>query len=195
MSLPVPPVREQAAGRHLPPPDEQACGVTERALLAKWRDALRDSELDTTAKAVGYVIATYWNGRGLHAFPAKLTIAAGASLRSVRAVDRAVLRLEQAGFLEVERSHGRSSNTYAATLPTPHDGTGSTPSHRTGSNGSNPVPGDAQPRTALHLTPYPRRGKALKALKAFSCALTRAGNRKSARSRAANNIDLSGYDA
>ena len=41
--------------------------MTERALLAKWRDALRDSELDMTAKACGYVIATYWNGRGLSA--------------------------------------------------------------------------------------------------------------------------------
>jgi hypothetical protein len=137
--------------------------VTERALLAKWRDALRDSDLDTTAKTVGYTIATYWNGRGLSAFPSKTTIAAGAGLHSVRAADRAVLRLERAGFLDVSRSRGRRSNTYTATLPTPHGGTGSTPYGGAGLNGSNPVFDDSQPRTSVHSTPSPGTGESVKA--------------------------------
>jgi hypothetical protein len=137
--------------------------VTERALLAKWRDALRDSELDMTAKACGYVIATYWNGRGLSAFPAKTTIAAGAGLRSVRAADEAVLRLERAGFIDVSRSKGRSSNRYAATLPTPRDDAGSTPHGGAGLNGANPASDDSQPRIALAPTPHPGAGESGKA--------------------------------
>src|SRR5258708_3100300 len=114
----------------------------DRAPLAEWRDALRDSGLDTTPKAVGWTIATY--AKDGRAFPSKATIAAGASLScrlverhdrdcaartvaarhdgvgctctpvstrgSTRSVDLAVNRLEEAGFLKVSRSKGRSSN-------------------------------------------------------------------------------------
>lgn len=137
--------------------------MSERALLAKWRDALRDSDLDTTAKAVGFVIATYWNGRGLSAFPAKTTIAAGASLLSTRTADAAVLRLEHAGFLTVSRSRGRSSNRYIATIPTPHGDAGLTPHVGAGLNGANPASDDIQPRTELASTPQPGAGESSKA--------------------------------
>lgn len=90
--------------------------MNERAVLAAWRDALRDSALDTTAKAVGFVIATYWDSSGSGAFPAKATIARGASIGK-RTADRAIDRLEAAGFLAIHRSGGRRSNRYRASLP------------------------------------------------------------------------------
>jgi hypothetical protein len=82
-----------------------------------WRNAIRDSELDRTAKLVCFVISTYMNGAG-EAFPAKDTIAKGAGLGSGRrSVDQAVDRIEAAGFLEVTRFRGRRSFNYRATLP------------------------------------------------------------------------------
>ena len=79
---------------------------------AIFRDALRDSSLDRTAKAVGFVISTYMDGRGV-AFPSKATIAKGASLGDGRrSVDKAVNWIEEAGLLEVAHSRGRTANTY-----------------------------------------------------------------------------------
>lgn len=167
--------------------------MTDRALLAKWRDALRDSSLDTTAKAVGFVIATYWRSNGTGAFPAKATIAEGASLRSVRAVDNAVLRLEDACFIDVSRSKGRSSNTYLATLPTTHLDAGSTPHDGTGFEESNPASGDRQPRTALHSTPHPGAGESVESVESVLSSAD-ARKKKSPRKRAANTTDLSAYD-
>lgn len=161
----------------------------ERALLARWRDALRDSDLDMTAKTCGYVIATYWNGRGLSAFPAKTTIAAGAGLRSVRSADNAVLRLERAGFLDVSRSKGRSSNRYTATLPTPQEDAGSTPHDIAGLNGSNPASDDIQPRISLHSTPQPVAGESAESAESVSTRAS-AREKKSSRSRAAEPQDL-----
>src|SRR5579871_5297132 len=92
-----------------------------RAPLAPWRDALRDSDLDVRTKCVGHTIATYWNGRGLAAFPSKRTLARGAGV-SERFVFKAIGELEARGFLHVDRSKGRSSNRYDATLPTVHPG-------------------------------------------------------------------------
>jgi hypothetical protein len=86
-----------------------------KSKVAVWRDTLRDSKLDRTAKLVGLTLSTYMDRQGL-AWPSQDTIAAGASL-SDRAVCLATERLESAGFLEVERSRGRSSHRYAATLP------------------------------------------------------------------------------
>ena len=92
--------------------------MSERAPLSEWRDAVRDDgTLDRTAKAVAFVIATYWDRNGNGAFPAKLTIAAGASIGK-RTADTAVDRLERAGYLIVTRSSGRRPNVYTATLPT-----------------------------------------------------------------------------
>lgn len=93
--------------------------MSERAQLARWRDALRDSDLDVRTKCVGHTIATYFNGRGLDAFPSKATIARGAGV-SERFVFKATGELEHAGFLQVERTKGGHPNRYAATLPTMH---------------------------------------------------------------------------
>ena len=89
--------------------------MTRKSLLAVWRDAVRDSELDRTAKLVAHTLSTYLNGNG-HGFPSQRTLAAGASL-SDRAIYKATVSLERAGFLEVEWSRGRSSHRYVATLP------------------------------------------------------------------------------
>jgi hypothetical protein len=81
-----------------------------------WRDAIRDSTLDATAKAVAWTLSTYMNGRG-EAWPSKNTLAVGAS-KSKRAVDGAIVRITRAGYLDVSQSKGRSSNRYQAKLPT-----------------------------------------------------------------------------
>src|SRR5436305_519399 len=87
----------------------------------RWRDALRDSDLDRTAKLVGFVLSTYMSGKG-KAWPAKITIARGAGLgrpeqKGNTAVDNAVDRLEAAGFLDVERRRGRGGFSYQAAIP------------------------------------------------------------------------------
>lgn len=82
-----------------------------------WRNAIRDSDLDRTAKLVCFVISTYMNGKG-EAYPAKETIASGAGLgKGKRSVDQAVNRIEAAGYLGVERFKGRRSFRYLATTP------------------------------------------------------------------------------
>jgi Helix-turn-helix domain len=96
---------------------KQRATAAQRATLGIWRDALRDSKLDTIAKAVGFVISTYFDRDGRGAFPSKKTIAKGASV-SKRTVDASIMRLALAGFLHVVRSKGRRSNIYNATLPT-----------------------------------------------------------------------------
>ena len=68
-----------------------------------------------TAKLVAFCLSTYMNGNG-NGWPSQDTIAAGGSITD-RAVFSATKRLEDAGFLVVERSRGRSSHTYVATLP------------------------------------------------------------------------------
>lgn len=127
-----------------------------RAILAAWRDALRDSALDTTAKAVGFVLSTYFSRDGSGAFASRKTIAAGASLRSERAVYAAVRRLEAAGFLTVSVSKGRSSNSYAATLPTEHPRTRLEPSTPEHGSATDRASGDAQPCTEEASTVHPR---------------------------------------
>jgi len=81
-----------------------------------WRDVVRDSPLDSTAKGVAYALTTWMDRRG-HAFPGRATLAAGAGYR-VRTIDRAIPRLEKAGLLRVVRNGGRSkTNYYIALLP------------------------------------------------------------------------------
>lgn len=86
-----------------------------KGLPAAWRDALRDSPLDKSAKLVGLVLSTFLNGKG-RAFPSLETLADGASV-SRRTVWAAIARLELHGFLSVTRSRGRQSHRYLATLP------------------------------------------------------------------------------
>jgi hypothetical protein len=81
-----------------------------------WRDAVRDSDLDTTAKVVAFTLSTYMNGGGW-CHPSKATIARGASLSAPRAVNGAVNRLERAGFLEIRHSRGHHANRYRAAIP------------------------------------------------------------------------------
>ena len=93
-----------------------------RSVVASWRDAVRDSELDRTAKLVAFVLSTYMDGDG-RAYPSMATLAEGASLGLNRATTRAaVARLESARFLDLFRSRGRGSHHYAATFPTEHLG-------------------------------------------------------------------------
>jgi hypothetical protein len=113
-----------------------------------WRNAIRDSELDRTAKLVAFVISTYLNGAGT-AYPAKDTIARGAGLGSGRrSVDQAVDRIEQAGYLEVTRSKGRRSFFYRATLPNlAADATLNLAGDATLEKGANVASDDSQRRT------------------------------------------------
>lgn len=81
-----------------------------------WRTAIRDSELDSTAKLVAHTLSTYMNGAG-ECWPSKSTLALGAG-KSKRTIDGAIERLASAGFLVISQSRGRSSNRYSASLPT-----------------------------------------------------------------------------
>jgi hypothetical protein len=88
-------------------------------LVVRWREAVRDSKLRTTVKAVAFVISTYMSTDG-YCRPRRATIAQGSPLASVRSVDTAIAELEEAGFLDVDHSKGRTTSTYKATLPTAH---------------------------------------------------------------------------
>jgi Helix-turn-helix domain len=98
--------------------------VTRLSMLAQWRDAVRDSELDRTAKLVAHTLGTYADRDGV-AFPSEQTIAEGASLGSRNSVRKSVNALEQAGFVIVRRSPGRRSHQYELRLPTAHGVSGS----------------------------------------------------------------------
>lgn len=92
-----------------------------KPLIGVWRDIVRDCPVLTwRGKVVAFTLSTYMNAKG-RAYPSRATIAAGASI-AVRTVDTALAELERAGLLLIERSRGRSSNTYIATVPpTAHD--------------------------------------------------------------------------
>jgi hypothetical protein len=89
-----------------------------KPLSGVWRDAIRDSDLGATPKAVAWCLSTYMDRNG-SARPSRATLAKGASL-SDRAVDKALAQLEHADFLAICKSSGGSgrTNTYQATLPT-----------------------------------------------------------------------------
>jgi Helix-turn-helix domain len=114
-----------------------------RYLVAVWCDAICDAsspplrgerrpgQLGRTAKLTALVLATFMNVRG-YAYPGRETLARKASL-SDRAVDAAIVELEDEGFLSVEpprrpiatkrgvvlrRSGGKqATNRYQAQLP------------------------------------------------------------------------------
>lgn len=138
--------------------------MTARAPLAEWRNALRDSKLDSTSKLVGFVISTFFRSDGSGAFASKTTIAAGASLRSQRAVYTAVRRLADAGFLSVSVSKGRSSNGYAATLPTMHPGAPLEPGTPEHGSALNRASDDTQPCTGVPLTMHPGAHKGVESV-------------------------------
>lgn len=124
-----------------------------RSLTAAWRDAVRDSDLDRTAKLVAYTIGTYMNAAGV-AYPSKALIASGATLGAGRrAVDTAIDRIEAAGLLEVRRTNGRTSFTYVARGCDVDDRERRTEVRR--SSESNVAPFDAQRRTNRRSTSHP----------------------------------------
>jgi Helix-turn-helix domain len=116
------------------------------SLRNEWRDAIRASELDASAKLVALVLATYANATG-ECWPSKQTLYEGCSL-SARVVDRAVLRLEETGFVDVKRSVGRVVNRYFLRIPNPVP-----------EAGVDPVPGSgvdhSQPRQQPRREPPP----------------------------------------
>lgn len=84
-------------------------------VIAEWRNAIRDSDLDATAKLVALVLSTYMNSAG-ECYPARATLAKNCRC-AVRTVERAVTRIESAGLLDVSRTAGRGhSNRYRASV-------------------------------------------------------------------------------
>jgi helix-turn-helix protein len=64
-----------------------------------WRNAIRDSELDSTAKLVAHTLSTYMDSH-CEAWPAKETLAAGAG-KSKRTTDVAIEQIADAGYIEI----------------------------------------------------------------------------------------------
>lgn len=85
-----------------------------KGLVSVWRDTVRDSDLRAIGKLTGHTLATFMNARGL-AWPSRETLARGSSV-SLRSVDAAISELEAGGFVDIERTRGRSSHRYQATL-------------------------------------------------------------------------------
>jgi len=88
--------------------------------MARWRDSIFESDLDRTAMLVCFAIGRYMNAQG-RAFPSRATIGRLSKL-SVRAVDQAISRAERVELLRVDRTRGRISNAYVATIPTANPG-------------------------------------------------------------------------
>jgi hypothetical protein len=87
-----------------------------KPLALVWQTTLCESELSSTARLVGFVLSTYLSAKnGPLCWPSRLTLAKGAGL-GLRTVDKAIVELESGGFVEIERSRGRSSHTYCVTL-------------------------------------------------------------------------------
>jgi hypothetical protein len=118
-----------------------------RPLVVRWREALRDSDLDRTAKLVGYILSTFMDKDGL-AWPGKETIAAGAGVHP-RTADKAIKRIELFGLLGVQHSPGFRTNQYFALLQNPGAEAGVYPGagdQRTPARGTK-NPGASAPRT------------------------------------------------
>jgi DNA-binding transcriptional MocR family regulator len=92
--------------------------VTERAstkgLRLSWQQGIRGAHVDRAAKYVALILSTYMSAEGA-AFPSLPTLAVDCLL-SKRSVEKAVGRLELAGWLSVTRRPGRG-NRYRATFP------------------------------------------------------------------------------
>ena len=80
--------------------------------LGRWRDALRQSELDGVARGVGWALETYANPATMQARPSVETLADAAGV-SPRHGQAALLRLGAAGYLAVSWSRGRSTRIHA----------------------------------------------------------------------------------
>lgn len=135
----------------------------------EWRDALASADVDATAAAVGLALLAYMDADGV-CFPSKETIRRLVHVRDLRTVDRAVVRLADAGLLAVERTVGRRSNTYRATLPTPAlqpgfagrsgaAGDSLTPAGQPGFVDGDPGWGGSEPRLGRRSTPAGEPGE------------------------------------
>jgi len=99
-----------------------------------WRQELRRTTLDPTAKLVGLVLSTYMDGAG-RAQVSRSTLADGCAV-SVSTVLRAVRRLERAGLLGVDRA-GRLQHLPSRYQARSRGGVPATPDSR-GSTGATP---------------------------------------------------------
>lgn len=115
-----------------------------RPFVVLWADAIADSELDATAKLVAHTLRLHMRKDG-RAWPSIALLARRASSDS-RTVQRAIARLEAAGFLLAERSRGLRANRYQAVL--------STLAER---QGTNPGMGPRSLRHSARVTPAQRR--------------------------------------
>jgi hypothetical protein len=118
-----------------------------------WRDAIRDSELDRTAKLIAYTLSTWMNGQA-EAFPGKDALADRAGV-DVRTVDRALHRIEAAGFVRVRVGGGRArTNRYEGITPA------EAPGFLLPAEEGNPGTGAglSAPETPARLTENPGRG-------------------------------------
>jgi DNA-binding transcriptional MocR family regulator len=80
-----------------------------------WHDQICKSELDPTARHVGLALCWFMDRTG-QCYPSRPTLAERTGY-SVRTVERALKRLEQAGDLRVQRGGGRGkTNLYVGVL-------------------------------------------------------------------------------
>jgi hypothetical protein len=163
--------------------------------VAHWRNALRDSGLDRTAKLVGFVLSTYMDGR-MAAWPAKTTLAQGASLgredqKGNTAVDNAIDRLEARGLLVVDRKRGRRGFRYTGVIPRWYEGLEAMESHAAARDNASVNPSPNGAKSLADSSEIPRPGEGESAESAESVLLRAdARGRKSPRMSAANPQDL-----
>jgi hypothetical protein len=164
--------------------------------VAHWRNALRDSDLDRTAKLVGFVLSTYMDGR-MAAWPAKTTLAHGASLgregqKGNTAVDTAIDRLEARGLLVVDRKRGRRGFHYTGVIPRWYEGFERMESlAATGDNGPvNPPRNGAKSLADSSEIPRPGEGESAESAESVSMRANARGGKNSTRLRAAEPQDL-----
>jgi hypothetical protein len=169
-------------------------------LVAHWRNAVRDSDLDRTAKLVALVLSTYMDHTGA-AWPAKTTIARGASLGRVgqkgnTAVDSAIDRLEAAGLLVVDRRRGRRGFLYGAAIP--RDGEGFESHVATRDNGGQ-IPRGWDAKSLAEYAEIPRPGEGESAESAESVSARASARTKTSRAHSALqhrdlDLELAAYD-
>lgn len=91
--------------------------MTELSRLFRWRQCIRESDLEPLSRLVAHTLATYMDKNG-RAFPAQQTIAKACGLKE-RAVRMHLVKLREAGYLEWKyrkTATGRVSE-YVATVP------------------------------------------------------------------------------
>jgi len=86
--------------------------VSGRSFAGDYREAICDSDLSPSARLVAHALACHLNARhGALVWPSKEHLAEDTGL-SLNTVQKAIRELEDAGYVTVRRSRGRSSNRY-----------------------------------------------------------------------------------